>query len=192
MIQCVVFAVGPLHYRVHLASTWRHSRDGWDQAFPVFHALLLLCIILNANRRTKNKGGLGTRLVWGLVFAKLWWYIHEADKLHKYHHIVMNMLTSKTHNFYLPEAEYKEPRLAVKRVELHHAENWQFLEGLCFCASLSTLTASYYCLTHLQYVVSAEFALCDFTKLVPRSLPDFFWMGGGRRRRESERKSWKW
>ena len=32
------------------------------KAFPVFRALLLLCIILNANRRTKNGGGLGTKL----------------------------------------------------------------------------------------------------------------------------------
>ena len=24
------------HFRVHFASTWRHSRDQWDQAFPVF------------------------------------------------------------------------------------------------------------------------------------------------------------
>ena len=39
-----------------------HSRDGWDQAFPVFRTLPLPCIILNANRRTKNGGGLGTRL----------------------------------------------------------------------------------------------------------------------------------
>ena len=47
---------------VHLASTWRHTRDEWDQAFPVFRALPLPCIIPNANRRTKNGGGLGTRL----------------------------------------------------------------------------------------------------------------------------------
>ena len=47
---------------VHLASTRRHSRDRFSQAFPVFRALPLPCIILNANRRTKNGGGLGTRL----------------------------------------------------------------------------------------------------------------------------------
>ena len=39
-----------------VASTWRHSRDRCSQAFPVFHALLLPCIILNANRRTKKRG----------------------------------------------------------------------------------------------------------------------------------------
>ena len=47
---------------VHLASTRRHSRDRFSQAFPVFRALPLSCIILNENRRTKNGGGLGTRL----------------------------------------------------------------------------------------------------------------------------------
>ena len=47
---------------VHLASTRCHSRDRCSQAFPVFCALPLLCIILNENRRTKNGGGLGTRL----------------------------------------------------------------------------------------------------------------------------------
>ena len=51
------------HFHIHLASTWRHTRDGWDQAFPVFRTLPLPCIILNANRRTKNGGGLGMRLV---------------------------------------------------------------------------------------------------------------------------------
>ena len=45
---------------VHLTSTRRHSHDKCSQALPVFHALLLPCIILNANRRTKNGGGLGT------------------------------------------------------------------------------------------------------------------------------------
>ena len=48
---------------VILVSTWRHSRDGWDKAFPVFRTLPLPCIILEAYRRTKNGGGLGTRLV---------------------------------------------------------------------------------------------------------------------------------
>ena len=51
-------------------STWRHSRDEWDQAFPVFRALLLPCIILNANQRTKTGGGLGTRLLF-CTFLKL-------------------------------------------------------------------------------------------------------------------------
>ena len=41
---------------VHLASTKRHSRDRCSQAFPVFRALPLLCIILNANRRTRKRG----------------------------------------------------------------------------------------------------------------------------------------
>ena len=34
----------------------------FSQAFPAFRALPLPCIILNENRRTKNGGGLGTRL----------------------------------------------------------------------------------------------------------------------------------
>ena len=47
--------------------TWSHSRlaSFRSQAFPVFRALPLPCIILNANRRTKNGGGLGTRLILG-------------------------------------------------------------------------------------------------------------------------------
>ena len=49
-------------YYVHLASTWCHSRDRCSQAFSIFH-VLLLCIILNANQRTKTGGGLGTRLL---------------------------------------------------------------------------------------------------------------------------------
>ena len=44
--------------------TSTHSRDEWSQAFPVFRALPLSCIILNANLRTKNNGvGMGTRLI---------------------------------------------------------------------------------------------------------------------------------
>ena len=58
-----VFECGPLPPYVHLASTWHHSHDRCSQAFPVFRALPLPCIILNANRRTKNGRGLGTRLV---------------------------------------------------------------------------------------------------------------------------------
>ena len=58
-----VFECGPLPPYVQLTSTWRHSRDRCSQAFPVFRTLPLLCIILNANWRTKNGGGLGTRLV---------------------------------------------------------------------------------------------------------------------------------
>ena len=60
MNQSVVFAVGfirilaPPPY-VIFASTWHHTSDGWDQAFPVFRSLPLPCIILNANRRTKNR-----------------------------------------------------------------------------------------------------------------------------------------
>ena len=57
-----VFECGPLPPYVHLASTRRHSRDRCSQAFPAFRALPLPCIILNANRRTNNRGGLGTRL----------------------------------------------------------------------------------------------------------------------------------
>ena len=39
---------------VHLAFTVRHSHHGYSQAFPIFHTLLLPCIILNANQRTKT------------------------------------------------------------------------------------------------------------------------------------------
>ena len=39
---------------VYLTSTWRHSHDKCSQAFPVFAALLLPCIILNANQKTKT------------------------------------------------------------------------------------------------------------------------------------------
>ena len=55
MIQCIVCQLcpSPLH-PIHLASTWRHSRDECSQAFPT---LPQVCIIVNANR-----GGLGTRL----------------------------------------------------------------------------------------------------------------------------------
>ena len=49
-------------YYVHLASTWCHSRDRCFQAFSIFH-VLLLCIILNANQKTKTGGGLRTRLL---------------------------------------------------------------------------------------------------------------------------------
>ena len=62
MKSSTLFERGPLPPYVHLASTRRHSRDRCSQAFPVLHALPLLCIILNANRRTKNGGDLGTRL----------------------------------------------------------------------------------------------------------------------------------
>ena len=63
MKSSTLFERGPLPPYVHLASTRRHSRDRCSQAFPVFRALPLPCIILNENRRTKNGGGLGTRLV---------------------------------------------------------------------------------------------------------------------------------
>ena len=65
MIQCVVFAVGPLPLtsfsrppHIHLMSLMWWMRPG----LPCFHALPLPCIILNTNQRTKNRGGLGTRL----------------------------------------------------------------------------------------------------------------------------------
>ena len=38
-----------------LLCRWHWIRDRCSQAFPVFRALPLLCIILNANRRTKKK-----------------------------------------------------------------------------------------------------------------------------------------
>ena len=62
MKSSTLFVVGHRPPYVHLASTRRHSRDKCSQAFPVFHALSPPCIILNANRRTKNGVGLGTRL----------------------------------------------------------------------------------------------------------------------------------
>ena len=46
-----------------LVSTRCHSCDKCSQAsLPRFHTLPLPCIILNANRRTKNGGSLGMRL----------------------------------------------------------------------------------------------------------------------------------
>ena len=62
MKSSTLFERGPLPPYVHLASTRRHSRDRCSQAFPIFCALPLPCILLNKNRRTKNGGGLGTRL----------------------------------------------------------------------------------------------------------------------------------
>ena len=62
MKSSTLFERGSLPPYVHLASTRRHLRDRCSQAFPVFHAFSLLCIILNENQRTKNRGGLGTRL----------------------------------------------------------------------------------------------------------------------------------
>ena len=53
---------------VHLASTRRHSRDRFSQAFPVFRVLPLPCIILNENRRTKT----GEAWERGYHFAVLW------------------------------------------------------------------------------------------------------------------------
>ena len=58
----LAFEVYSLHFLNIISSPGVHSHDGWDQAFLVFRALPLPCIILNANRRTKNGGGLGTRL----------------------------------------------------------------------------------------------------------------------------------
>ena len=49
-----VLLIGHRPPYIHLASTWRRSRDRCSQAFPVFRTLPLLCIILNANRRTKT------------------------------------------------------------------------------------------------------------------------------------------
>ena len=63
MKSSTLYERGPLPPYVHLASTRCHSRDRCSQAFPVFRTLVLPCIILNKNRRTKNRGGLGTRLL---------------------------------------------------------------------------------------------------------------------------------
>ena len=62
MKSSTLFERGPLPPFVHLMSTRRHLHDRCSQAFPVFHAFPLPCIILNENRRTKNGGGLRTRL----------------------------------------------------------------------------------------------------------------------------------
>ena len=58
MKYSTLFECGPLPPYVHLASTRHHSRDRCSQALPVFCALPLLCVILNANQRTKNGGSL--------------------------------------------------------------------------------------------------------------------------------------
>ena len=71
-----VFECGPLPPYIHLASIWHHLCDRCSQAFSVFCTLPLPCIILNANRRTKNGGGLGTRLstyTQGPGQAREWW-----------------------------------------------------------------------------------------------------------------------
>ena len=60
---------GPLH--VHLASTRRHSCDKCSQVFPVFHALSLLCIILNANQRAKYGGALVMKLFFSYALPRL-------------------------------------------------------------------------------------------------------------------------
>ena len=62
MKSSMLFECGPLPPYVHLASTRRHSRDRCSQTFSVFRILPLQYIILNENRRTRNGGGLGTRL----------------------------------------------------------------------------------------------------------------------------------
>ena len=58
------------HY-VHLASTWHHSRDQvfrfcvllqTEEQKPGRSGIQLPCVVLNANWRTKNRGGLGLRL----------------------------------------------------------------------------------------------------------------------------------
>ena len=48
-----LFEHGPFPPYIHLASTRRHSRDRFSQAFPVFRALPLPCII--NERKPKNK-----------------------------------------------------------------------------------------------------------------------------------------
>ena len=71
MKSSTLFECGPLPPYVHLVSTRRHSRDRCFQAFPVFRALPPPCIILNANRRTNNGLGLGTRLAIRCAFVNL-------------------------------------------------------------------------------------------------------------------------
>ena len=58
MNQCVVFVVGSLLPMSTLRSLTWWMRPG----LPRFCALPLPCIILSANRTTKNGGGLGARL----------------------------------------------------------------------------------------------------------------------------------
>ena len=73
-----VLVIGHHPPYVHLASTWHHSCDRCSQAFPVFRTLPLPRIILNANRRTKNRGGLGTRLVFDCYVNKLMNHISQG------------------------------------------------------------------------------------------------------------------
>ena len=63
MKSSTLFERGPLPPYVHLASTRRHSRDRCSQAFPVFRALPLPCIMLNAKRRTKKWGRPGNEAI---------------------------------------------------------------------------------------------------------------------------------
>ena len=51
MIQCVVWAVGPLPPHVHLTSTWHHS---CDQCLPHFSPVSRSCILLGAQTNGKN------------------------------------------------------------------------------------------------------------------------------------------
>ena len=84
--KLLAFTGKKLTFEVYLLHIWMlappatsphvHSRDGWDQAFPVFCALPLPCIILNANRRTKTveaweRGYMLTFLTPQLVLRKL-------------------------------------------------------------------------------------------------------------------------
>ena len=61
--------------RVHLASTWRHSRDECSQAFPVLFDLPIPCIPCIPWTQTgdQNGGGLGPRLSSSYFRTEIWW-----------------------------------------------------------------------------------------------------------------------
>ena len=68
---------------VHLASAWRHSRDGCSWAFSVFHSSSTSVYHTERKLKNKNLGGLGTRLVGYQsvlqVFPKV--YIYHSVKI---------------------------------------------------------------------------------------------------------------
>ena len=92
MKSSTLFERGPLPPYVHLASTRLHSRYRCSQALPVFHALPLPYIILNENRRTKNGGGLGTRLSFSTAMKGGEGYMNDCFKSNKFVKVSMGHL----------------------------------------------------------------------------------------------------
>ena len=56
MKSSTLFECGPFPPLHPLRITRRHSRDRCSQAFPVCRPLLLLCIILNVNKKRGRPG----------------------------------------------------------------------------------------------------------------------------------------